>query len=135
MVNLRAGPTEESNIRGTVELDDEVIELTRDRNWIGVRVLQTGEEGWIYGGLLEQVTHEARDISRRVSAFLASSVQVNFGRNEGLYRFALLALRLTETRSPTRCRSVASHYACNALEFCQENAQSPLNRFLPGLRH
>ena len=55
VVNLRAGPTEESNIRGTVELDDEVIELTRDRNWIGVRVLQTGEEGWIYGGLLEQV--------------------------------------------------------------------------------
>ena len=55
VVNLRAGPTEESNIRGTVELDDEVIELTRDRNWVGVRVLQTGEEGWIYGGLLEQV--------------------------------------------------------------------------------
>jgi hypothetical protein len=29
-----------------------VIELTRDGNWVGVRVLQTGEEGWIYGGLL-----------------------------------------------------------------------------------
>jgi uncharacterized protein YgiM (DUF1202 family) len=55
VVNLRAGPSEESNIRGTVELDNEVIELTRDGNWFGVRVLQTGEEGWIYGGLLEQV--------------------------------------------------------------------------------
>lgn len=32
-----------------------MIELTRDGNWIGVRVLQTGEEGWIYSGLLEQV--------------------------------------------------------------------------------
>jgi uncharacterized protein YgiM (DUF1202 family) len=55
LVNLRAGPTDESNIRGTVEQGDEVIELTRDGNWIGVRVLQTGEEGWIYGGLLERV--------------------------------------------------------------------------------
>jgi hypothetical protein len=32
-----------------------VIELTRDGNWVGVRVLQTGEEGWIYGGPLERV--------------------------------------------------------------------------------
>ena len=37
VVNLRAGPTDASNIRGSV------------------RVLQTGEEGWVYGGLLERV--------------------------------------------------------------------------------
>ena len=55
VVNLRAGPTDTSNIRGRVDHGDEVIELTRDGNWIGVRVLQTGEEGWIYGGLLERV--------------------------------------------------------------------------------
>ena len=55
MVNLRAGPSDESNIRGRVEQGDEVIELTSDGNWRGVRVLQTGEEGWIYGGLLERV--------------------------------------------------------------------------------
>ena len=55
VVNLRAGPTEASNIRGRVDQGDEVIELTRDGNWIGVRVLQTGEEGWIYSGLLERV--------------------------------------------------------------------------------
>jgi hypothetical protein len=55
VVNLRAGPTDQSNVRGTVELGDEVIELTRDGNWVGVRVLRTGEEGWIYAGLLEQV--------------------------------------------------------------------------------
>jgi uncharacterized protein YgiM (DUF1202 family) len=55
IVNLRAGPTDASNIRGRVEQGDEVIELTRDGNWVGVRVLQTGEEGWIYGGLLERV--------------------------------------------------------------------------------
>jgi uncharacterized protein YgiM (DUF1202 family) len=55
IVNLRAGPTDASNIRGRVDQGDEVIELTRDGNWVGVRVLQTGEEGWIYGGLLERV--------------------------------------------------------------------------------
>jgi uncharacterized protein YgiM (DUF1202 family) len=55
VVNLRAGPTDTSNIRGRVDHGDEVIELTRDGNWVGVRVLQTGEEGWIYGGLLERV--------------------------------------------------------------------------------
>jgi uncharacterized protein YgiM (DUF1202 family) len=55
VVNLRAGPTEASNIRGTVDRGDEVIELAREGNWIGLRVLRTGEEGWIYGGLLEQV--------------------------------------------------------------------------------
>jgi hypothetical protein len=55
VVNLRAGPSDESNIRGRVEQGVEVIELTSDGNWRGVRVLQTGEEGWIYGGLLERV--------------------------------------------------------------------------------
>ena len=55
VVNLRAAPTEASNIRGTVEQGDEAIELARVGNWIGLRVLRTGEEGWIYGGLLERV--------------------------------------------------------------------------------
>ena len=55
VVNLRAGPSNESNIRGSVEEGDEVIELTSDGNWFGVRVLQTGEEGWIFGELLERV--------------------------------------------------------------------------------
>ena len=46
VVNLRAGPSDASNIRGRIDHGDEVIELTRDGNWVGVRVLQTGEEGW-----------------------------------------------------------------------------------------
>jgi hypothetical protein len=54
-VNLRAGPSDESSVRGTVERGDEVIELTRGDNWLGVRVLRTGEEGWIFGQLLEPV--------------------------------------------------------------------------------
>ena len=55
VVNLRAGPSNESNIRGSVEQGDEVIELTSAGSWYGVRVLQTGEEGWIFGELLERV--------------------------------------------------------------------------------
>lgn len=55
VVNLRAGPSDDSNIRGRVEQGDEVIELTSDGNWVGARVLKTGEEGWIYGGLLDRV--------------------------------------------------------------------------------
>lgn len=59
LVNLRAGPSDETNVRGRVEAGDEVIELTREEGWVGVRVLQTGEEGWIYGGLLEQVSQSS----------------------------------------------------------------------------
>lgn len=53
VVNLRAGPSDDTSVRGRVEQGDEVIELQREGNWVGVRVLPTGEEGWIYGGLLE----------------------------------------------------------------------------------
>ena len=56
VVNLRAGPSDETNVRGRVEQGDDVIELTREGSWVGVRVLETGEEGWIYGGLLETVS-------------------------------------------------------------------------------
>jgi uncharacterized protein YgiM (DUF1202 family) len=56
VVNLRAGPSDQTNVRGRVEQGDDVIELTREGSWVGVRVLQTGEEGWIFAGLLETVS-------------------------------------------------------------------------------
>jgi hypothetical protein len=55
-------------VRGTVERGDEVIELTRRDNWLGVRVLRTGEEGWIFGYLLEPVAlrpSKGKQITRR----------------------------------------------------------------------
>lgn len=55
LVNLRAGPSDETNVRTRVEGGDELLELRRDGNWLGVRVLETGEEGWIYGELVERV--------------------------------------------------------------------------------
>ena len=53
-VNLRAGPSDDASIRSTVSRGDEVVELRHDGNWIGVRVLETGEEGWIFSDLLRR---------------------------------------------------------------------------------
>jgi uncharacterized protein YgiM (DUF1202 family) len=55
VVNLRAGPTDASNIRGRVDPGRRDHRTHARRHWVGVRVLQTGEEGWIYGDLLERV--------------------------------------------------------------------------------
>lgn len=54
-VNLRSGPSDNATVRSTVEAGDELIELQRQDDWLGVRVSRTGEEGWIFGGLVEQV--------------------------------------------------------------------------------
>jgi hypothetical protein len=54
-VNLRAGPTDDANVRSQVMQDEQLLELRRDGNWYGVRVLRTGEEGWIFGDLIAAV--------------------------------------------------------------------------------
>ena len=54
-VNLRAGPSDSANVRGQVLGGEQLLELRRDGNWYGVRVLRTGEEGWIFGNLIEPV--------------------------------------------------------------------------------
>jgi hypothetical protein len=51
-VNLRAGPSDAATVRSQVLRGEEVVELRRDGNWLGVRVLRTGEEGWIFSELL-----------------------------------------------------------------------------------
>jgi Bacterial SH3 domain len=55
LVNLRSSPSDSATIRGKVEHGDELIELRRERGWIGVRVMKTGEEGWIFGDLVSPV--------------------------------------------------------------------------------
>ncbi|HET6468974.1 MAG TPA: SH3 domain-containing protein [Geminicoccaceae bacterium] len=52
-VNLRAGPSDQTNVRGRIQGGEQVLELTREGNWYGVRVLRTGEVGWIFGDLLQ----------------------------------------------------------------------------------
>lgn len=58
-VNLRAGPSDDANVRGQVQRGDEVVELTRQGDWLGVRSMSTGVEGWIYGGLTEVSTRSS----------------------------------------------------------------------------
>jgi hypothetical protein len=53
-VHLRAGPSDDANVRSVVEPDQKLIELRHENGWIGVRVASTGEEGWIYSDLLKQ---------------------------------------------------------------------------------
>lgn len=54
--NLRAGPSEANNVRAQIERGEQLIELKEANGWYGVRVLRTGEEGWISGSLLERVS-------------------------------------------------------------------------------
>jgi SH3-like domain-containing protein len=54
--NLRAGPSEANNVRGQIERGEQVVELRETNGWIGVRVVRTGEEGWVSGSLLERVS-------------------------------------------------------------------------------
>ena len=54
-VNLRSGPSDATTVRSTVERGDELIELRRERGWLGVRVVRTGEEGWVFRDLVQRV--------------------------------------------------------------------------------
>lgn len=53
-VNLRNGPSDNNTVITVVERGVELIELRRDGRWLGVRILSTGDEGWIYDELVEQ---------------------------------------------------------------------------------
>ncbi|WP_448206130.1 SH3 domain-containing protein [Azospirillum sp. sgz302134] len=55
-VNLRAAPSDDASIRSTVGRGDEVIELKQEGNWLGVRSLRTGEEGWVFADLVKRRT-------------------------------------------------------------------------------
>ena len=55
LVNLRASPSDAASVRDRIEGGTQVLELRRDGGWLGVRVVPTGQEGWIYGELLRQV--------------------------------------------------------------------------------
>jgi hypothetical protein len=59
--NLRSGPSDETTVRSQVLLGDEVIELRREGSWVGVRVMRTGEEGWIYGDLVQLASETQLD--------------------------------------------------------------------------
>jgi hypothetical protein len=56
LANLRAGPSDETTVRSQVQQGDQVVELRRENSWIGVRVMNTGEEGWIFADLVDRVS-------------------------------------------------------------------------------
>lgn len=104
VVNLRAGPSNDSNIRGRVEQGDEVIELTSDGNWFGVRVLQTGEEGWVFGDLLQPVAQSGllpRDGGTEGAGEDAGFLQLSEGFDQLIRRLNRdLGYRLVEDAVP-----------------------------------
>ena len=51
--NLRAGPSEKAEALGQVQRGDELIVLQRQGDWLGIRVIRTGEEGWVHGNLVQ----------------------------------------------------------------------------------
>jgi hypothetical protein len=53
--NLRSGPSDADTVRSQMAQGDQLIELRREGNWIGVRVLRTGEEGWVFRDLIDVV--------------------------------------------------------------------------------
>jgi hypothetical protein len=65
-VNLRTGPSDQSAIRSQVLQGDDLIELTQQGRWLGVRHARTGEEGWVYGDLVRRVSQST--LGRRISA-------------------------------------------------------------------
>ena len=52
--NIRAEPSEGATVQRQIERGDQVLEVKREGDWYGVRVLRTGEEGWIHHDLVER---------------------------------------------------------------------------------
>ena len=52
--NLRAGPSDNNNVRTQLGHGEQLIERRHEGNWYGVRVLRTGEEGWVFGNLIDR---------------------------------------------------------------------------------
>ncbi len=52
-VNLRSAPSDDANIRGTVEQGERLVEIRREGNWIGVRAESSGAEGWVFQDLVK----------------------------------------------------------------------------------
>jgi hypothetical protein len=69
LVNLRASPSDAAAVRDRIEGATQVIELRRDGSWLGVRVVPTGQEGWIYGELLRQVERSRLGEGERTAGF------------------------------------------------------------------
>jgi hypothetical protein len=119
LVNLRAAPSDAASVRDRADGGTEVIELRRDGGWVGVRVLPTGQEGWIYGELLREVSRSQLDAGQGTAGFGAYSADLDallFQVTERLGAPMIAevsengsALRLTPTESWLRASSEDTH--------------------------
>lgn len=76
-VNLRSGPSDATTVRSTVTRGEELIELRRERGWLGVRVVGTGEEGWIFEDLVQRVARTQLESFAPDAGFQELSPQFN----------------------------------------------------------
>jgi hypothetical protein len=76
-VNLRSGPSDGTTVRSTVDRGDELVELRRERGWLGVRVVRTGEEGWIFQDLVRRVARTQLGSPLVDAGFQELSLQFN----------------------------------------------------------
>ncbi len=97
--NLRAGPSDRTEVSGQVQRGDELIELRRQGDWFGIRSVRTGEEGWIYGNLV-QLSSATQLCSRN----RASWVQGPFARFRQPHSKHRTALWLPIDRARRDCR-------------------------------
>lgn len=67
-VNLRAGPSDDANVRSQILRGEELVELRQSGNWLGVRALRTGEEGWVFAKLLDPVATSTLETSTTAPA-------------------------------------------------------------------
>jgi hypothetical protein len=77
LANLRASPSDAASVRDRLEGGTEVIELRRDGGWFGVRVASTGQEGWVWGELLQQVGNSTLGNGEATSGFGAYSGDID----------------------------------------------------------
>lgn len=107
--NMRAGPSDESAVRTTLDGGTEVVELRSEEGWLGVRVLGTGMEGWIYGDLLQRLTRSSLQQPRPSGPFREISPEFDqlvqtLGKQNGIALFDRVerrsnrSLRVTPSR-------------------------------------
>jgi hypothetical protein len=77
LANLRAGPSDAASVRDRLPEGTELIELRRDGGWFGVRIAATGQEGWIWGELLDPVQSSSLDGDEGTAGFGAYSGDID----------------------------------------------------------
>jgi hypothetical protein len=77
LANLRSSPSDAASVRDRLQDGTQVIELRRDGGWLGIRVVPTGQEGWIWGELLSQVQSSSLGDGEATAGFATYSTDID----------------------------------------------------------